>query len=87
MDLKQQHKTDERVINDMKLVQSYKNDEENHKYSSKIPTATWPPLQYIFQFQFSVIYHCWLSRQRCRLVSASDLQSAGVAGFKSRSRP
>ena len=41
MDLKQQHTTDEMVINDMKLVQTYNNDEENHKYSSKIPTATW----------------------------------------------
>ena len=46
MDLKQQHTTDEMVINDMKLVQTYNNDEENHKYRSKIPTATWPPLQY-----------------------------------------
>jgi len=42
---------------------------------------------FIFQFQFSVIYHCWSSRQRCRLVTASDLRSAGVAGFESRSRP
>ena len=47
MDLKQQHTTDEMVINDMKLVQTYNNDEENHKYSSKIPTATWPLLQYM----------------------------------------
>ena len=47
MDLKQQHTTDEMVINDMKLVQTYDNDEENHKYSSKIPTATWPLLQYM----------------------------------------
>ena len=31
MDLKQQHTTDEMVINDMKLVQTYNNDEENHK--------------------------------------------------------
>ena len=46
MDLKQQHTTDEMVINDMKLVQTYNIDEENHKYSSQIPTATWPPLQY-----------------------------------------
>ena len=30
MELKQQHKTDEMVINDMKLVQTYNNDEENH---------------------------------------------------------
>ena len=30
MDLKQQHTTDEMVINDMKLVQTYNNDEENH---------------------------------------------------------
>ena len=46
MALKWLHKTDELVTNDMKLVQNDDSDEENHKYNSKILTATLPPLQY-----------------------------------------
>ena len=61
MDLKQQHTTDEMVINDMKLVQTYNNDEENHKYRSQIPTATWPPLQYTRLLAFLVFLSCFVS--------------------------
>ena len=46
MALKRLHETDELVTNDMKLVQNHDSDEENHKYNSKISTATLPSLQY-----------------------------------------
>ena len=49
MTLKQRHKTDQLATNDRSLVGNCNSDEENHKYNTKIPTVTWPPVQYMKQ--------------------------------------
>ena len=47
-------KTDEFVTNDVKLTRNCDNVEENLKYNSEVPTATWPPLQYAKQLFWKV---------------------------------
>ena len=49
MALKQQFKTEEMVTNNTKMGWICDSNSENPKYNSKIPTATWPPLQYMKQ--------------------------------------